>query len=123
MRTSIVARLREAGASFAYLFGSQAEGRAGPTSDIDVAAWFGRRAEPIAATHGLPDTVDLVVLDTAGLEIAGRVAMYGRLLFEDDQVARVRWEATTRKIYADERPRIDQARRDFVTGAVARGRR
>jgi hypothetical protein len=34
--------------------------------------------------------VDLLVLDDAPLELAGRVAVGGRLLFEDDQVARVR---------------------------------
>lgn len=40
--------------------------------------------------------------------------MRGRVLFDDDPPARVEWEATTRKIYADERPRMEQAWRDFV---------
>ena len=52
----------------------------------------------------MPPGVDLLVLDHAPLELAGRVAARGRLLFDDDPVSRVRWEATTRKIYFDELP-------------------
>ncbi|MDD7927194.1 hypothetical protein [Actinomycetospora chibensis] len=44
----------------------------------------------------------------------GRVAQYGLLLFDDDPPARVRWVATTRKIYADERPRIERSHREFA---------
>jgi hypothetical protein len=69
----------------------------------------------------LPGPVDLLVLDAAPLELAGRVAMTGQLLFDDDPPARVHWEATTRKIYLDEQPRTRQARCDFVA-ARAHGR-
>jgi len=55
--------------------------------------------------------VDLLVLDGAPLELAGRVATQGRLLFDDDPSARVEWEATTRKIWFDERPRTERAAR------------
>ena len=65
------------------------------------------------AAH-LPPGVDLLVLDTAPLELAGRVAMHGVLLFEADAAERVAWQATTRKIYLDERPRVERARKDFV---------
>jgi hypothetical protein len=65
--------------------------------------------------------VDLVVLDGAPLEIVGRIALRGELLFDDDPVARVRWVATTRKIYLDELPRIERSRREFLE-AVRRGR-
>ena len=57
----------------------------------------------------MPPGVDLLVLDHAPLELAGRVAAHGRLLFDDDPVSRVRWEATTRNIYFDELPRITRA--------------
>lgn len=70
----------------------------------------------------LPPRVDLLVLDDAPLELAGRVAVGGRLLFEDDQIARVRWEAMTRKIYFDELPRITRAHQEFAATATARGR-
>lgn len=68
-----------------------------------------------------PAGVDLLVLDHAPPELAGRVAHRGRLLFSDDEVARVRWEATTRKIYFDELPRFTRAHQEF-SEAVRRGR-
>jgi len=107
--------LRDAGARFAYAHGSQVTGGATARSDFDVAAWFGRAdVDGLDLMAELPARVDLLVLDRAPLELAGRVALQGRLLFDDDPPARVRWEATTRKIYLDEKPRIAQARADFV---------
>lgn len=121
LEDEIVRALRAAGARFAYLHGSRAAGSARPDSDVDVAAWF---ANPEVASWDIevPAGVDLVVLDSASLELAGRVALHGILLFEDDPAERVRWEATTRKIYLDEKPRIDQARRDWLAAHV-HGRR
>jgi len=116
-----VAVLRQAGARFAYLHGSRAAGRHRPDSDIDIAAYFGGRP-PSSFEILLPVGVDLLVLDDAPLELAGRVAAGGRLLFEDDPVARVRWEAMTRKIYFDELPRITRAHREFAAAVTAKGR-
>lgn len=114
-RDQLVVELRAAGAKFAYLFGSRAEATAREGSDVDVAAWFGREGVDALDIPSVDfETVDLIVLDDAPLDIAGRVAMRGQLLFDDDPPARVRWEATTRKIYADERPRMDRAWKDFV---------
>jgi uncharacterized protein len=87
-------------------------------------------AAPIAETVAvlrregalLPSRVDLLVLDNAPLELAGRVAVSGRLLFEDDPIARVRWEAMTRKIYFDELPRITRAHREFAAAVVDRAK-
>ncbi len=118
--TVAVEALRRAGARFAYLHGSRISGTAGPDSDTDVAAWFGSGA-PQAYEVDLPSGVDLLILDNAPLELAGRVAHRGRLLFCNDEVARVRWEATTRKIYFDELPRLTRAHREF-SQAVRRGR-
>lgn len=112
--------LRRAGASFAFVHGSRAEGTGRPDSDLDVGAWWGRDA-PASWEVALPAGVDLIVLDDAPLELAGRIALHGRLLFDDDPPARVRWVATTRKIYVDERPRMADARRTFLE-AHARGR-
>lgn len=112
--------LERHGARFAFLHGSRVDGRATARSDVDVAAWFGAEVDPVTVRADLPDGVDLLVLDTAPLELAGRVALHGRLLFEQDAAERVTWQATTRKIYLDEQPRIRQARRDFVE-ARARG--
>lgn len=105
--------LRENGAVFGYLHGSRTQGTARAGSDIDVAAFFGRR-DLQSWDIVLPAVVDLLVLDTAPLELAGRVALKGVLLFDDDPDARIHWEATTRKIYLDERPRVQRAHRGFL---------
>jgi predicted nucleotidyltransferase len=112
--------LREAGASFALLHGSRVTGQARLDSDVDVAAWWAL-APPPAFDVLLPPGVDLLVLNDAPLELAGRVALHGELLFDDDPPARVRWVATTRKIYADERPRMLRSDREFAE-ATRRGR-
>lgn len=99
-----VAKLRAAGARFAFLHGSRAGGRPRPESDWDVAAWFGGSA-PAVWEIDLPPRLDLLVLDTAPLELAGRVALHGQLLFDDDPPTRVEWQARTRILYLDEEPR------------------
>jgi uncharacterized protein len=101
------------GAIFAYVFGSVAQGTDDSASDLDVAAWFPEPA-PQAYDVDVPFGVDLLVLNSAPLELAGRVALHGVLLLEADETARVRWEAMTRKIYLDERYRIDRSHRDFL---------
>lgn len=116
----VVAALRAAGAVFGFLHGSRAAGTHRPDSDVDVAAWWGARA-PQSFEVDLPDGVDLLVLDRAPLELAGRVAVDGVLLLDDDPAARVRWVATTRKIYFDEQPRMLRAHREFAE-SVRRGR-
>lgn len=69
----------------------------------------------------MPPGVDLMVLNATALELAGRVAMEGHVLFDDDPPARVRWLAVTRKIYADELPRLQRSHREFAE-SVRRGR-
>lgn len=113
--------LRKSGARFAYLHGSRVLGHDRPDSDIDIAAYFGGQP-PNAFDILLPPGVDLLVLDHAPLELAGRVAVGGKLLFDDDPVSRVRWEATTRKIYFDELPRITRAHREFAASVIDRHR-
>lgn len=113
---ALLQTLRQAGAVFAYLHGSAASGTTRPSSDVDVAAHFGGQ-NPAPWTVAVPGVVDLVVLDRAPLELAGRIALHGRLLFDDDPPARVEWEATTRKIYLDERQRADRAVADVAAGA------
>jgi predicted nucleotidyltransferase len=119
-RADEVARvLLEAGAAFALVIGSQARGTARADSDLDVAAfWTG---EPPAIWEvPLPSGVDLVILNDAPLELAGAAALEGQVLFEVDEVARVRWVATTRKIWLDERPRFERSHAEFLE--AVRGR-
>lgn len=109
----VIDTLRSRGAVFAFVFGSRARGDFRPGSDLDVAAWW-RVDPPPSFDVPLPAGVDLLVLNGAPLELAGRVAFEGQLLFDDDPVQRVRWLATTRKMYADELPRIQRSHRDFI---------
>lgn len=119
--------LRRAGARFAFVHGSRAGTGAPdalpprPDSDLDIAAWWGEAA-PDPWTVLLPGRVDLLVLDSAPLELAGRVAMWGRLLFDDDPPTRVEWQAQTRKIYLDEEPRQKMVDKLFFQGVRGRGR-
>lgn len=110
--------LRAAGARFAFVHGSRATGSSRPGSDFDVAAWWpGDAPEPWDVA--LPPGVDLVVLNRAPLELAGRVALRGVLLFDDDPPARVAWQAATRKCYLDEEYR--QREHDRVFYEARRG--
>jgi predicted nucleotidyltransferase len=112
--------LRGRGAVFAFVFGSRARDDSRPGSDLDVAAWW-RSDPPQGFEVLLPARVDLLVLNDAPLELAGRVALEGRLLFDDDPASRVRWLATTRKIYSDELPRIRRSHQEFAE-SLRRGR-
>jgi hypothetical protein len=112
---AIVRVLRDAGARFAFLHGSRARGDATTASDIDVAAWWGNRA-PDSWDVELPAGVDLLVLDAAPLELAGRVALRGVLLFDDDPPSRVHWQAQTRLIWLDEEARQQRLDRIFFAG-------
>lgn len=116
----IVAVLRGAGARFGLLHGSRAAGSARVDSDVDVAAWWPSDPPPTFDVL-VPPGVDLMVLNGAPLELAGRIALHGRVLFDDDPPARIRWTATTRKIYADEQPRLRRSHHEFAE-AVRRGR-
>lgn len=119
---AVVASLRAGGAAFAYVHGSRATGQERAGSDLDVAAYFG---EPVPSSWDvpLPAGVDLLVLDTAPLYLAGRVALAGRLLFDDDPPTRVAWEADTRTVYLDERPFIEQMAHEYLDALADRGRR
>lgn len=114
IRTQVADTLLRAGASFGFVFGSRATGGGPrPDSDLDVAAFWPGPA-PASWEVLLPDGVDLLVLNDAPLEIAGAIALHGELLFESDPAARVRWVATTRKIWLDEKPRFERAHREFL---------
>jgi len=118
-RDAVVDLLRREGARFAFVHGSRAGGEERVGSDLDVAAWWGADA-PASWDVGVADGIDLLVLDSAPLELAGRVALHGVLLFDDDPPARVEWQARTRKIYLDEEDRQSRLDQLFFTSR-ARG--
>lgn len=115
--------LRHAGACFAFVHGSRVTTSAtSANSDLDVGAWWPGDA-PASWEVDVPSYVDLVVLNTAPLWLAGRIAQYGRLLFEDDISARVAWQADTRLRFLDEIPAVRRrysARLDQIAQLASR---
>lgn len=83
------------GVVLAYLFGSQAEGRATPLSDVDLAVWFAPAVAPQDRSQARldltteccrileRDAVDVVVLNNAPPLLQYDVAQHGRLIYED----------------------------------------
>ena len=114
------ATLRRHGVAFALVFGSRATGPARPDSDVDLAVWSADPLDGWSLQGELPDIVDLVDLARAPEYLAGRIAMEGVVVLDDDPAARVHWQADTRKRYLDESFRRERFRRDFV---AAHGRR
>lgn len=106
--------LRRHGAVFALVFGSHADGRPQPDSDVDLAVWSEPPFDEWALRGELPEQVDLHDLRTVPEPLAGRIALNGVVVLDDDPPARIRWQADTRKRYLDEAPRREQFRRDFL---------
>lgn len=119
------------GVAVVYLFGSRAEGTAGPDSDHDVGVLFSASQPPLDATVRLAaalsavmDTaVDVVDLDRAPLELRGRVAERGHLLHSDDEVRRVRFEVEARMRWIEFRPVQREATRAFLRRVASHGLR
>ena len=119
------------GVAVAYLFGSRAEGTAGPGSDHDVAVLFTVADPALAATEQLADDlaaslgtpVDVVDLARAGLELRGRVAEIGRLVFSADEPARVRFEVDARMRWIEFRPVVEETTRSFLARVAREGLR
>lgn len=120
--TQLVASLRSLGRahrpiSALYLFGSQATGKNGPLSDIDVAVllderkvspkrFFRFRLDLIAATTRVcqqPD-VDVVILNEATPVLKYEVVRAGRLVYERDRSLRIEFEARAIQHYLDLEP-------------------
>lgn len=99
---------------FAYLFGSAVTGELTPHSDIDVAVF----AAPSADGHAVQlsvaraaarqlgtDAIDVVLLNTAPVSLAGRVLGTRRVLVDRDPFARHRYESLTARLFQDFRIR------------------
>jgi len=102
----------------AYVFGSVAQGRARPQSDVDIAVLlaadldeetrFDRRLRLGWEVERLIGRqTDLVVLNDAPPLLQHQVLKHGRLIFERDRAARVEFEVRAGQIYADLKPMYD----------------
>lgn|GEM_PF-271443 len=101
-----------------YLFGSLAQGRATPRSDVDVAILLADASDPLAVgdrqlqlmgelEQFADREVDVVILNTGPPILRHQVLLHGRLLYERDRQTRVEFEVRAGKIYADLKPMSD----------------
>lgn len=104
----------------AYLFGSQATGKTGPLSDMDIAIYFDERLgsnerfdlrlEVLGELTDMfkTDEIDLVVLNDAPPLLAHRIIKDGTLLFCGDDRLRVEHEVKVVMKYMDWKPYLDK---------------
>lgn len=100
----------EADVVFAYLFGSHATGKAGPRSDVDVAVYlrdgvdaFETRLRLMGVVERALGTgaIDLIVLNTAPLSLAGRILTTRRVLVDNQPYQRHLFESLTTRQFVD----------------------
>jgi len=104
------------GVVLAYLFGSQAERKAGPLSDVDIAVllrpqvtreqWFQMQLDLTNELMNLfhRNEVDVVVLNEATPLLAYQVVRYGQLIYEARPGTRVDFEVAALRRYIDTEP-------------------
>lgn len=118
----------------AFLFGSQATGRATPRSDVDPAVLYREgRAPDLMGELGLEaefvralgrEDVDVVHLHRAGIALQYRVIAHGRILFEREPRATSRFIERVCRHYLDwaiDRERLDRDYQRFLLEAGPRG--
>jgi uncharacterized protein YutE (UPF0331/DUF86 family)/predicted nucleotidyltransferase len=104
------------GVILAYLFGSQAEGKVGPLSDVDIAVLFDpgipyhdqseRQITLITELMGIfhRNDVDVVVLNRATPLLAWEVVRRGRAIYEPLPSARIGFETRALQRHVDTKP-------------------
>jgi len=100
---------RETAIMAAYVFGSVARGRPGPSSDLDVAVLLDERCLQEFSVPSFMSQIekarggraDVVVLNRADEIVKREVRCSGRLVFERDPQVRKRFEVSSRKSYED----------------------
>lgn len=111
-------QLKRLGVATLYLFGSRAQGLAGPLSDYDFGILMKKTKydyekiynslydilSPLCPRKFPNDIIDIVFLDRVSLELQINVIRYGRLLFNDDENATADYEAKTMLEAADFAP-------------------
>lgn len=95
----------------AYLFGSLAQSRTNPRSDIDIAILLNstspgreleRRLQLMGELRRFADReVEVVILNSSPPLLRHQVLRYGRRLYERDRQARVEFEVQAGKAYSD----------------------
>jgi uncharacterized protein len=109
LAAQLTARLeREPDVVVAYVFGSHARGTARPDSDVDVAVLLAEGSDParrqVELSAALASGVDVVVLNTAPVELGYRVLRDGVLILDRDERARTNHWVRTVDRYLDAEP-------------------
>ena len=106
----------------AYLFGSRADSKEGPISDYDIAVLYSK-PQPPKMRHELShklaivlmtDQVDLMVLNSAPIELRYAIIATGTILYEVSLEARVEYEALTLSMYGDYLPILRRQRQEIL---------
>lgn len=109
----------------AYLFGSQALGRSGPLSDLDVAVLlsdtptadecFDARLEIIGGLMDRlhTDEIDVLVLNQAPPVLCYQVLRTGQVVYYRDRQAMLNFRVRTLNTYFDLKPMLDHYRKVF----------
>ena len=99
---------------FAYLFGSAGTERSTAGSDVDLAIYVSEAADPhlsrlevgrIAANHLHTDAIDIVLLNTAPVALAGRVLTSRHVIVDQRPFVRHEYESRTARLFQDFRIR------------------
>lgn len=99
---------------FAYLFGSTADGRATSRSDVDFAVYVSGAGDHdavrldvarAAAKQLGTDAVDVVLLNTAPISLAGRVLTTRRVILDRRPFVRHQYESLVARMFQDFRVR------------------
>ena len=115
------------GIAAVYLFGSTARGTAGADSDVDLGILYSQTPPRILdgqpyelesdLERQLGRPVEVVVLNTAAVDLRRRVLAAGRLLSEPDRSARIAFEVRTRNEAFDLDPILRRYRAPRDAGA------
>jgi len=111
---------------FAYLFGSLARGNPTPLSDIDIAVFLIEGVDPAEKKMDIlghlvelvgTDEIDLVILNTAPLSLAGRILKNRKVIADTAPFLRHRYESLTLREYFDFSLReMDILKRRYLDG-------
>ena len=127
LRAVLPAILRPRPVVAAYLYGSFADGRVLPDSDIDIAlvlapepslTAYERTALELDVAAEIEDcdfdrTVDVRVINDAPLVAQGAVLTDGICVYSGDETLREEYEVLTRKLYFDFLPTLRMMRRAY----------
>lgn len=116
--------------SFAYLYGSYAEGRAHRFSDLDIAVYSSK-----ASIHGdlalelrlsleidekLPEGTEseVRIINHLPMAVKGRIITEGELIYSRDDALRVEFETLVRKQYFDFLPALEAYQELYLESCV-----